>query len=88
MKIIYKYELSSDSGGLTIPLPADAEVLTVQMQRAHVAMWVRLDPDAPRVPRRFASYQTGVSIPDVPQRFLGTVQQDDGEFVLHIFEVL
>ena len=72
---------------LEISMPTGARVMTVQLQRDHVAMWAIVDPEVERERRRFAFYGTGQPMPEDPGAYVGTVQEADGVLVWHFFEV-
>ncbi len=71
-------------------LPADAELLDVQVQRGRAMLWVLGDPDGPVVRRRFKGVTTGHPEPHdqwAGWRYVGTCQfqYPEGDFVLHLF---
>lgn len=87
MNRIYKYQVFLGSP-TEIGLPVGAEILSVGMQGRCIQMWARVDTDRSldRETRRFHVFGTGHDLPEVPLRFLGTVLQNGGEFVWHVFE--
>lgn len=72
-----------------LPLPADANVLHVGMERDQLFIWYRTaNPNGPSMPRRFRICGTGHECPG-PQElyvYLSTVPQ--GVYVWHVFERL
>ena len=50
MRTIWKYELAM-IGRQTVPMPADAEILSVQVQAGVPCLWALVKPDAPTAPR-------------------------------------
>lgn len=84
MQVIYKYPVHPR---MKLRLPADAAVLTVQVQHGEAQMWVLLDPEAPTVTRHFAALATGESFPPTLTRadYIATFQSDGG-LVFHVFE--
>jgi hypothetical protein len=83
--VIHKYELTEMSSVLA--LPETAKVLHVAEQRRKYIMWVHLNPEAPKVPRRFVIYATGEIMEDSSTRvFVGTIVAEMGSYVWHIFE--
>ena len=84
---IFKYELDiTDKQHRSMPL--GARVLSVQMQHNKIMVWAVVDPDAVYVPRTFHMYGTGHDVPDDYEKYkyLATVQNASGDFVLHVFE--
>lgn len=83
---IYKYTLKPTEMQ-DIELPIDAEILTVQAQKDEVCIWVKLDPDKPKVYRTFAVFGTGWNIvSNANLKYIGTVQFLNGDLVYHVFE--
>jgi len=84
MKTIYKFPLRP--GVTEHVMPADAEILTVQVQRGDPQIWVRLDPSAPGVKVTLSTYGTGHTMPDDPGKYVGTFQLEDLGLVFHVYE--
>lgn len=74
----------------TILLPKFAPVVHIGLQDNEIVAWVWLDPDAPKVPRKFAVVFTGGDAPAYDEAIhLGTVQlagASIGELVAHVFQ--
>lgn len=68
----------------TVEMPASARILTVQVQRGNLYLWVDLFTGHESVNRRFVIVGTGNEITEEGLTYLATVQIDD--FVWHIFE--
>jgi hypothetical protein len=84
MAAIYKWTLQP-LGQTELFMPANAQVLTVQIQDGNPQMWVKLDPTQPMISRMFYVYGTGHHIPDDPRLiYIATFQMDP--FVFHVFE--
>jgi len=83
--VIWKYDLQIEPM-FSLELPAKARILTMQMQFDKPVMWCAVDPDAPRVIRRFGLIATGNQVAfDLP-KYIGTFQLFGGATVLHLFE--
>lgn len=81
---IWKYPISFCT---TLDLPADARVLSVQIQGdSGLCLWALVDSDAPKRARRFQVFPTGGQAPPHDWPYIGTVQ--DGALVWHVFEQL
>lgn len=82
---IWKYTLTPDC---TLKMPVGAEVLTVQVQDGELRLWALVNPNVVRVDRRFVVYGTGhdIKTSEFDQRYIGTVQMNNGYLVLHVFE--
>lgn len=83
MKTIWKYPLEGFSA--EIKMPAESEVLTLQIQNQNPVMWVEVDDTKPLVTRRFKVIGTGQEVPR-NSWYVNTFQ--DGPWVWHVFEVL
>jgi hypothetical protein len=83
MKTIYKYNL--DLGGNTFEMPADADVLTAQMQHGRITLWAKVDTDKSPMKRRFTVFGTGHQMYEGLE-YIATVQQAEGALIWHIFE--
>lgn len=84
MNKIYKYFLQP--GDNLLDLPIGHETLSFQQQGSEFCLWVLVDPNAEMRKRAFRIFGTGHPLPNVPQRFVGTVQC--GPLVFHCFEGL
>lgn len=81
---IHKFPLGPDC---TIELPKGSLVLSARGQDGKVCIWVLLDPEAPRIKRRFKVFGTGHKVPDdLNLIFIGTALLDGGALVFHVFE--
>lgn len=66
-------------------MPADAEILTVQLQNQEVVLWAKVNPSAVTERRLFIVQPTGIEFDDLGLKYIGTVQFAHG-FVGHVFE--
>lgn len=83
---VFKYTLPL-TGKCSLSMPDGAKVLSVQNQREALTLWALVDEGAVRVQRDFMSVMTGAISPlSHLQPFIGTVQFDGGNFVVHVFE--
>ncbi len=89
MLIIYKYKFMNRCE--TIELPADAEILDIQIQDYEATMWVLLNTEDEKIERTFKMFGTGVEIKIIDSEhfyeYLSTVQFENEE-VYHIFEII
>ena len=82
---VHKYQWPLDMPQVCdIAMPIGAEILHIGNQFEGICFWTRVDSDAPSEIRRFALCGTGHVCP--PDKHIGTVLLQDGNFVLHIFE--
>lgn len=87
MTRIFKYELHG-RGTTTVNIPKGARVLSVANQDEALMLWAAVTPSNPTEPRTFLVALTGQEIAVTPSfPFLGTVLFDNGNFVVHVFEV-
>lgn len=86
---VWKYQLTKEDQ--VISLPVGAVVLSVAVQNGTTCMWVKLDPEEPKVSRRFVELGTGGVFPEdiIPnsEYFIGTCHHHHGQIVTHVFEV-
>ncbi len=83
---IWKYPLPLSVGELTIKMPRDSKVLTVQVQHDRPCLWVMVDPESPLEERIFRVFGTGQEIStDSRLHYVGTWQRN--AFVWHLFGV-
>jgi hypothetical protein len=81
---IWKFPLRADL--LELRLPADAEFLHLGMQFNEPFVWVKLDISKPLISRRLRVYGTGQTLPEGPQKYIGTFMTLGGADVRHVFE--
>lgn len=71
----------------TVTLPADAKILSVQLQHGEIRLWYSFDEHANHQERHRFIYIVGTGHPfdiEEPYKFISTVQMD--QFVWHIYE--
>lgn len=85
-KTIWKFVLQPKC---EIEMPEGAELLTVQEQGDDICLWAVVEPNSPRVTRKFVGFGTGHPIPgDLQLKFVGTALLHGGALVFHIFEIV
>lgn len=85
-RAVWKYPLEI-ADRQQIVMPRGARILSVQIQRIHLALWALVDPTAEVVTRTILMCGTGKLIVfdrAYQHNFIATVQ--DGDFVWHFFE--
>ncbi len=102
MQTIWKFELDLSGGDMSqIEMPEGAATISAGVQGMTFVVWALIDPDAPRVTRRFVVHGTGhpvlkevtetftAGIHDHPVEvlasFINTVFM--GPLVFHVFEL-
>jgi len=85
-RTIWKYSLDIADGPQTIKMPAISDVLTAQMQGNTVTLWALVFPESGSdiITKTFYVFGTGWDVPDIPLRYINTVQV--GWMVFHVFE--
>ncbi len=81
---VWKFELHP--GENVIEMPAEAKLLTVQMQHGEPYLWALVYTDAPRTLREFNVVGTGHNLPEGVGLYVGTFQMEGGALVWHVFE--
>jgi hypothetical protein len=90
MITIWKYLLGF--GDITrLEIPKDGEILSIQRddKTNSPCLWIMVNSDNPQEERVFELFGTGHNVPfnmSYDQKYIGTYQSYDGEFVGHIFE--
>jgi hypothetical protein len=85
---IHKFPVGTPGSQFTARMPAEAKMLTVQMQDGKPFMWALVDQHLGKVDRRFITFGTGWELEGFEakhMRYIGTFQ--DGQFVWHLFEL-
>ena len=87
MKTIWKWQVPM-MDEFQIPMPAGAQLLSLQVQHGKPQLWALVDQnaDAEMEYRWFRNYETGHVLPDDPGDYVGTYVAMDGRFVGHLFE--
>jgi hypothetical protein len=89
-KLIYVERTNTGTDGdWKLELPLGARVLSVQNQRGVLALWFEFEPGQKRRTERvFKVVETGERFDaSVNSVYLGTVQFDEGNYVVHVYEV-
>lgn len=86
-KTIWKYELVPNDL-ITIEMPKDAQILSVNSQGDNVFLWALVDPIELTESRKFMVFGTGHDVPDINLSFIGTFMLFKGGLVFHVFECL
>lgn len=80
-QVIWKYPVKPE---MTLDLPMNAELLTIQMQGNEPMLWVRLTPIEHKEQRRFRAIPTGEAFVGDRLHYIATFQVDN--LVFHMFE--
>lgn len=86
MDRIFKFQLAVDDIQ-DVDMPTGCAVLSVQAQRNVPCIWAMVDPNAPKIRRRFRTYGTGHPMEDAGAfpHYVGTYQLQNGSLVYHVF---
>jgi hypothetical protein len=90
MRTIWKYPVQQLET-FTFKLPKGARILAVDVQLGRPQMWISVESTEPFEERKFFIAMTGQEIPQDlygSSDYLGTFQLNEGDLVLHLFEVL
>jgi hypothetical protein len=85
MRVIWKFNFETKDE-ISVSMPKDAKILSLQTQNEIPCMWALVDPTAPKEERKFTIFGTGHHIADVLGEFVGTYQLHGGRLVFHVFE--
>lgn len=88
MRTVYKYPIPVRDE-IILDLPAGAEVIHVDQQDEQTMLWALVDPDAPKVFRRFRLAETGHPLGDDDVlHHVGSYMLMNGALVFHLFEAV
>lgn len=87
MKTVWKFQLELTDRQF-VSTPVGATPLSMQMQNGFLCLWAEVESDNPQQANELeiAICGTGHSLPAY-QRFLGTVQMQQGALVWHVFQL-
>ncbi len=83
---IYKYQLEI-TDTQTIEINKRCQPLTVQVQNGKICLWCEADLETEMTTKTIEIYGTGhyVRSDEFQRGYIGTVQQDEGRLVWHIY---
>lgn len=90
MQKILKYKLHIISN-MSLSMPKNARILTVQVQKGLLQIWVLVDTkETQEETREFSVVTTGEQFNPFNQDYvyIGTFQTENGNFVGHLFEIV
>lgn len=92
MKSIWKFRVpTEEADGILFferSMPFKAKIITFQVQREKAYIWAVVDTEAKDTTRKFAVIGTGQNIPDISANYIGTIQENRGMLVWHLFEII
>ncbi|HOH62242.1 MAG TPA: hypothetical protein PK698_07230 [Bacilli bacterium] len=77
---------------VTITMPKNAEILSVQVQQGGPVMWAIVNPEEEKVERHFEMFGTGHQIPEdgINRKYISTIQVTPNivlpPLCFHVFE--
>jgi hypothetical protein len=89
--VVWKYTIENIDNRGYLEMPKGADILTVQLQKEKVVMWVLVDPNIEKETRYFHFLYTGVKFRKKEKheyKYIDTVQKWDGDLVIHVFEII
>jgi hypothetical protein len=86
MRVVYKYPLPLEPGGVTVRMPRGAVILHLAVQHGVPCLWAEVDPAAPERERTFLLVPTGGQPPS-QGAYLATLLMGGGDYVWHYYEV-
>lgn len=85
MKTIWKLPLET-TDTQDVSMPAEAEILCVQVQRDIPCIWILCDPELPTELRTIEIFGTGHPVQEGVRDYIGTYQLHGGGLIFHTFE--
>lgn len=88
MRRIWKFRIPFMGQHGAIEMPKGARIISVGWQNNDPVLWAIVDPHAAPATRNIVVIMTGVDIREgeFAFPFIGTTMNDDGSFVVHIFD--
>lgn len=84
MKTIHKYTLGVTDTQVIL-MPINAEIVSIQNQNDTITLWAIVDTNTNIEQVTFSIYGTGHPITGMDERYIGTVQMDNG-LVWHVLK--
>lgn len=85
-KTVWKFRVRYDS---TVEMPKGAEIMLVKAKKPHIYVWALVDPSAKMELVKLKIVETGEEFEDCGRlHYLGTVSQNSGYRVHHVFKEL
>ena len=85
-KSIWKFEIPLEEK-IALAMPKGTQIIAFQMQGDKACIWGIVEPSRCIETRKFVIRGTGHEFEDDPGTYVGTVQEFEGRFVWHLFEV-
>lgn len=87
MKTVWKYPLEVNDSQI-VAMPANAHILTIQLQMGVPCLWALVNPEMPLEQRTILIAGTGHERDDLDGlvNFIGTFQMSGGMLIFHVFE--
>lgn len=83
---VWKFKLPAEPE-VMVPMPRQARILRVDFQDHDLRMWAMVDPEMPRVERRFALRGTGQDAAGLWwETYVGTAIHPTVDLVVHVWE--
>lgn len=87
MRTVWKFPIEP-ADSFALEMPADAEILDIQVQHGNVFLWALVNPKAKMGRRVFRLAGTGHPIEEGDElRYVASFQLHKGDLVFHVFEV-
>jgi hypothetical protein len=89
MKNIFKYDINKTGRIIQkVQMPINAEILAIRNQHEEAVIWAEVNATNLLEDRVFAVLTTGATKPDNPMEYKTTLQFSDGNYVIHIYELI
>lgn len=82
--VVWKYNLPNHIN--YIDMPGGAEILNVGVQETGIVLWAKVTTEAANDRRRFITFWTGDSLPEIDLKYIGTCTMRG--LVYHVFEII
>lgn len=86
---IFKYKLEKFSHQIQkVQMPIGAKILSMLNQHEEIAIWAEVNATNISEARSFITLATGATKPDNPLKYFTTLQFSDGNYVVHVYELV
>ena len=89
MKVIYKYELKTNTGIHKIELPKGSKFLKAANQYERIQLWFECQRNQEeKETQHFVTFHTGEYLAENPMEYIDTILLNEGDHVEHIYKLI
>lgn len=89
MNKVYKYQISTNHSDIVkIEVPKGSVFLNVKNQKDKLVAYFQCPDTELTESIGFVSFYTGIYLADNPKKYIDTVLFDEGNYVLHVYQLI